>query len=233
MRTFCSFIVRWSNFCRTTIWEVINNLLINEYTQLIQKLEELTMYNTMLIPELMDQLQKYDKQQFDNCNIAVKDFLEKRKRLLPHFTRHTFKGLTTMDLYGLFLDVLCLAGGNESNYIKQEYKTFFVQLAMQIGYLNVRLFPDSWMAKDNVNDLNMHWRTFVPTVEIETQRLGAFLADIKPLHDENGNAPTVFNPFVDGNIYYWSVDDIGFVLDNLEDLGVKFKMFLKINGVNI
>jgi hypothetical protein len=138
-----------------------------------------------------------------------------------------------MKLYELFLDVLVLAGGNESNYIKKEYKTFFVQLAMQIGYLNVRLFPDSWMAQDNKNDLDTHWRTIITSVEKETQRLGAFLADIKPLWDADGNAPTVFNPFVDGNIYYWSIDDIGFVLDNFEDLAVKFKRFLKANGVNV
>jgi hypothetical protein len=181
----------------------------------------------------MDQLQKHNKQQFENCNIAAKDFCAKREKLLPHFTRHTFKGLDTIALYELFLDVLVLAGGNESNYVKQEYKTFFVQLVMQIGYLNVRLFPDSWMAQDNKNDLNTHFRTFMPPVEKETQRLGAFLADIKPLHDENGNAPTIFNPFVDSNIYYWSVDDIGFVLDNLEDLAVKFKVFLKANNVNV
>lgn len=191
------------------------------------------MYNTMLKSDQMDYLKENNPQQFERCIIAVNDFCEKRERLLPHFTRYTFRGLTDRTLYDLFVDVLCLAGGNESNYIKQEYKALLVQLAMQIGYLNIRLFPDSWLAKDNVNDLQMHYSFFMRSVERETQRLGAFLADIKPLHDEKGNAPTIFNPFVDSHIYYWSIDDIGFVLDNLEDLGVKFKTFLKANGVNV
>jgi hypothetical protein len=190
-------------------------------------------YNTLFIQNHLAHLEKNDKEQFRRCNVVATDFVNGRKNLLPRMNPRSYKNITVAELSSLFLDTFVLAGGDESRYVKPEYKTFLVQLSFQISFFIGRVYPHSFEAEDTRNDVNTHWRYLITSVEEETKRLGAFLSGIKPLLDNEGNAPIVFNPFIDGNIYYWSIDDIAFVLDNLEDLGVKFKTFLKANNVNV
>ncbi|EEL25602.1 hypothetical protein bcere0018_54370 [Bacillus cereus Rock1-15] len=181
----------------------------------------------------MSNLEKNDKEQFNRCNIVATDFTNGRKNLLPRMNPSSYKDLTSVELYNLFIDTFVLAGGAESRYVKQEYKTLFVQLSFQISFLIGRIYPNSFEAEDTKSDLNTHWQFLITSVEEETKLLGAFFANIKPLLDADGNPPVVFNPFIDGDVYFWSINEIAFVLDNLEDLGVKFKTFLKVNNVNV
>ncbi|PFX61608.1 hypothetical protein COL36_10385 [Bacillus wiedmannii] len=190
-------------------------------------------YNTFFNQNYMSNLEKNDKEQFNRCNIVATDFTNGRKNLLPRMNPSSYKDLTSVELYNLFIDTFVLAGGAESRYVKQEYKTLFVQLSFQISFLIGRIYPNSFEAEDTKSDLNTHWQFLITSVEEETKLLGAFFANIKPLLDADGNPPVVFNPFIDGDVYFWSINEIAFVLDNLEDLGVKFKTFLKVNNVNV
>jgi hypothetical protein len=113
-----------------------------------------------------------------------------------------------------------------------------VQLAFQVCFLAGRIHPNTPEAQEAKMDLNSCCLDIMIDVQPETKLLAAFFDGVKPLLDADGNPPVVANPIanhpnVNTEILFWSIDDIAFVLDNLEVLGVQFKAFLKINNVSV
>jgi len=181
--------------------------------------------NKANIPEYLylDQvlLRRADKSSSEDVHNVLVDFINYRDKVLPMLNIESFNLIQISDLVNLFDNTIMLAGGTESNFVHRHYKTLLIQLSFQLGFLLVRVLPESSSAIYAKN--KMDWLSTMD-VRLETRMLQSFF-------DKNvvilGDAPRITDTDVSNKVYFWDISEIKFVLENLTLLGFKFNEYIQ------
>lgn len=152
---------------------------------------------------------------------VLSKFILYRDKVVPNLNRYNYKNLVVQDLESIFDNTIMLAGGSESNFVKNHYKAILVQLAFQLGFLIERLLPETPYARYAKSKLN--WLSTMD-VRLETRML-------QPFFNQNvtimGDAPPIADTTRSSEVHFWDIDEIAFVLKNLTELGFKFKLYME------
>jgi hypothetical protein len=161
-----------------------------------------------------------NQESLKDVHAVLSEFITCRDQTLPYLNRGRINTIPIEDLKALFNQTLKLAVGLESIFVQRHYKTIFVQLAFQLGFLIKRLEPNSSHAKFAKDKLDV---LSTMDVSLETKLLQPFFTqNIKVLD----TPPPVADTSVSSEIIFWDLDEINYVLTFLTNIGSKFKRFL-------
>ncbi|WP_342433101.1 hypothetical protein [Neobacillus sp. FSL H8-0543] len=151
---------------------------------------------------------------------VLSEYIICRDKALPYLNRGKINTIPIDELKVLFNQTIKLAVGMESIFVQRHYKTIFVQLALQLGFLIKRLVPNSSHAKFAKSKLDL---LSTMDVRLETSLLQPFFTqNIKVLD----TPPPVANTSVSSEIVFWDLDEINYVITYLTELGSNFKRFM-------